>query len=545
MRHLTATLRSSIVLSAILLASTASFVQAQQVWIPRSALLDEEAVRQVFVDGQALERSNKWAEALTHYEKAAKSHPGHTELQRRLELTRRRYSVARRYSDSSFVRSVQSLSTQKALNVYNEVLAKIQMHYVGRLAWKTLVRQGTDNLIVALQADEFRRRNRITASPEQIEAFTRRLQDRLASRGERSRLDAEISATIAADLARRELGALESAVILEYACGAANTLDDYSAYLTPDQYSDVMSQIQGNFVGLGIELKAEGDTLAIVNVIPGGPASKGGIRTGDRILEVDGQTVKKLTTDSAADMLRGAEGSFVNLAVLHGGASKPERVRLQRLRVEVPSIEDVRLVEPQLGVGYIKLTSFQKTTAEELDSALWRLHNQGMRYLILDLRGNPGGLLPASVKVADRFINDGVIVSTRGRNDRENFDYRAHSTGTWRVPLITLIDKDSASASEIFAGAVHDHRRGLILGERSYGKGSVQGIFPLAGCNAGIRLTTAKFYSPSGKAISNNGVSPDIAVHVAAKPVRNGNGPAVDGMLNHAVKVAREQMARR
>ena len=142
-----------------------------------------------------------------------------------------------------------------------------------------------------------------------------------------------------------------------------------------------------------------------------------------------------------------------------------------------------------------------------------------MRSLIMDLRGNPGGLLTSSVEVADKFVEEGVIVSTHGRSSLEDYNYTAHKAGTWDVPLVVLIDGDSASASEIFAGAIRDHHRGTIVGQRSYGKGSVQGIFPLAAAGAGVRLTTAKFYSPSGAAISKVGVSPDIEVHRAAKPV--------------------------
>ena len=197
------------------------------------------------------------------------------------------------------------------------------------------------------------------------------------------------------------------------------------------------------------------------------------------------------------------------------------------------------MVDPENGVAYIKLTSFQKTTSRDVDAALWSLHRQGMRSLIIDVRGNPGGLLNASVEVADKFLPSGVIVSTRGRSTREDFDYQAHNVGTWRVPLVVLIDGDSASASEIFAGAIRDHGRGTVVGERSYGKGSVQGIFPLNRYKSGIRLTTSKFYSPSGQPISDRGVTPNVEVHpdrtrVAARvtdtgemlSAAHGSGPA-------------------
>ena len=192
---------------------------------------------------------------------------------------------------------------------------------------------------------------------------------------------------------------------------------------------------------------------------------------------------------------------------------------MRREHVEVPSVDDVKIVDRDFGVGYLKLTCFQKTTSRDLDAALWKLHREGMKSLIIDLRGNPGGLLTSSVEVADKFVDDGVIVSTRGRSALEDYNYTAHKAGTWHMPLVVLIDGDSASASEIFAGAIHDHRRGNLVGQRSYGKGSVQGIFPLSLAGSGVRLTTAKFYSPSGQPISHVGVTPDIVVQKTAKPV--------------------------
>ncbi len=185
---------------------------------------------------------------------------------------------------------------------------------------------------------------------------------------------------------------------------------------------------------------------------------------------------------------------------------------VRRASVDVPSLENVKIVDPATGVAYVRIPAFQKTTPTDLENALWDLHKQGMRSLIIDLRGNPGGLLTASVEIADKFIADGGIVSTRGRSEPENFSYRAHRPGTWRVPLVVLIDGDSASASEIFAGAIKDSGRGKVVGLRSYGKGSVQGIFPLGKTGAGARLTTAKFFSPLGHPIANVGITPDINV---------------------------------
>jgi carboxyl-terminal processing protease len=315
---------------------------------------------------------------------------------------------------------------------------------------------------------------------------------------------------------------------------------------------DVLSQIEGNFVGLGIELKAEGEALQIVSVISGGPADKGGLEAGDRIVEVDGRSTREASTDAAADLLKGAEGSMVELVVLDP-SDAARRIRLQRMRVEVPSVDQVSIIDPDYGVGYVRITSFQKTTNSDMDAALWKLHREGMRSLIVDVRGNPGGLLTASVEAADKFVSQGSIVSTRGRSSAEDFDYKAHKVGTWRVPLIVLIDGDSASASEIFAGAIRDHRRGTLVGQRSYGKGSVQGIFPLSIANAGVRLTTAKFYSPAGHPISRRGVHPDVVVaqqdrRVVAKPVEerlSSVDDQRDNVLAAAMQIAQKQLSQR
>jgi carboxyl-terminal processing protease len=251
-------------------------------------------------------------------------------------------------------------------------------------------------------------------------------------------------------------------------------------------------------------------------VIPRSPAEQSGIHDGDRITAVDGQATKSLSTDEAASLLTGVEGSTVRVTVMSAGQA-PRDVTVRRASVDVPSLEGTRILKPEeangaVGVAYVKIPAFQKTTSADLEQALWDLHRQGMRSLIIDLRGNPGGLLTAAVEVADKFIADGGIVSTRGRSEQENFSYRAHRPGTWRVPLVVMIDGDSASASEIFAGAIKDSGRGKIVGARSYGKGSVQGIFPLGKTGAGARLTTAKFYSPLDHPIANVGVTPDVDV---------------------------------
>ncbi|HTN73974.1 MAG TPA: S41 family peptidase, partial [Pirellulaceae bacterium] len=367
----------------------------------------------------------------------------------------------------------------------------------------------------------------------------------------RSRTDAQQVVADVAYRAAQQLGVTEPAVILEFTCGATGCLDPYSSFLSSAQLEDVFSQIEGNFVGLGVELKTLESSLELVGIIEGSPADKGGLKVGDKIIAVDGRATPQYTPDAIADMLKGPEGSYVTVTIIDRQKAT-RRLKLMRQRVDVPSVDRVKIVDRESGVGYFRITSFQKTTSRDVDAALWKLHRDGMRFLIIDVRGNPGGLLTGSVEVADKFVNEGTIVSTRGRSQQEDFDYKAHAVGTWRVPLVVLIDGDSASASEIFAGAIHDHRRGTIVGVRSYGKGSVQGIFPLGVSRAGVRLTTAKFYSPSGQAISNHGVTPDIEVRAVAKPVVDAEGNllpeeenAVDAVLQAGVQIARNQLSKR
>lgn len=502
-------------------------------------------VSEVLERGRRLENERRWSDALLFYEDAVKQHPGERDLEFRLDVARIHVDLARRYADSSYLLCVEKLGEPEALSLFSEVLLKVHTHYVQAVEWKKLVLHGALALDIALEDATFLERNVPAARRAGIEAFRQEMRTQVNRFRIADRRDAYNSVAYFGRLAQQRLEMRPATAVFEFTCGVLGALDEYSSFLTGSQLDEVFSQIEGNFVGLGVELKAQDRSLLIVNTIPGGPADEGGIRPGDRIVEVSGRSTQDVSTDEAADMLKGEEGSQVDVVVVSAdGASRA--LRLTRRRVDVPSVENARIVDEELGIGYMRLTSFQKTTSRDVDAALWNLHRQGMRSLILDVRGNPGGLLNASVEVADKFLTDGAIVSTRGRSSGEDYDYRAHTSGTWRLPLIVLIDGDSASASEIFAGAIRDHGRGVLVGQRSYGKGSVQGIFPLQKSLAGVRLTTAKFYSPSGQAISQRGVHPDIVVHQVARPADGRPvSDTADSALRAALDAARQQLARR
>jgi carboxyl-terminal processing protease len=561
MRNRILSLLPALILTLAWVTSPSDLAGQERVRIPQESHVDLADLTQVISAGERFEREQRWGEALMHYEQAVRKYPDRDELGQRLLTARMHYDVGRRYHDRSFVTTVDQLETAKALDLYGEILLKIHSHYVDKPNWTQIVRRGGLAMEIAWQEPSFLQHHRLTVNPIRQANNDGVRADSIATRLARftsevrrmrtiySRHEARERVKYFAQVGHQQLGISVASIVLEFASAATGTLDNYSAYLTGDQLDDVMSQIEGNFVGLGIELKADGNTLLIVHVIPGGPAEQAGLAAGERIISIDGSLTSQGSLDAAADMLKGIEGSTVKLTI-RSRLGRPREMQLRRQRVEVPSIEDAGIVDRQYGIAYVRLSSFQKTTGRDFESTLWDLHRQGMRSIIVDVRGNPGGLLTASVEVADMFVSSGSIVRTIGRSSAENHDYRAQAVGTWRVPLVVLLDGDSASASEIFAGAIHDHGRGTLIGKRSYGKGSVQGIFPLHVTNAGVRLTTAKFYLPSGQAIANRGVYPDIVVQSTAKPVDQqgvggGRPTNEDAVLNAGLQFARRQLTQR
>jgi carboxyl-terminal processing protease len=465
------------------------------------------------------EKSGRWLEAIQHYEAAVRAYPENGELKRRLLISRLHHDVLRRCQDVSMLDSLRQATSIEALDLYSEVLARLEMSYVDQLDMSQLVRGGTAYLEVALAEPKFVQLF-LTAgqSPQQIEQFRTSIHKHTLARPAVSRMDARAIVASAASLAEQQIGLDPTIAIMQFVFGAVGLLDPYSSFLSTSELSEVESQIEGNFVGLGIALQPHKVPLHVQNVIPNGPAMEAGLMPGDVILEVGSVRCEDVGAERAADLLRGPERSNVRLLVARADGTSFECV-VARRRVEVPSVENASVLDNATGIAYLKISSFQKTTTAELDDALWNLHRQGMQSLIVDLRGNPGGWLDAAVAVADRFIHEGKIVSTRGKNGVENQTYTANRSGTWQVPLIVLIDHESASASEILAGAISDNRRGILIGTTSYGKGSVQGLFHTKTLSSGIRLTVSKFYSPSDTAISDRGVKPNIVVDTAAQRV--------------------------
>jgi carboxyl-terminal processing protease len=293
--------------------------------------------------------------------------------------------------------------------------------------------------------------------------------------------------------------------------GMLASLDPHSAYLTPELYRELQVETKGAFGGLGIEITQRNGMLTIVTPIEDTPAYRAGLKSGDVILKINGDFTKDMSLVEAVKKLRGKKNTVVRLTIKREGSAKLREVKLTREVIKIRSVKSKSL-EP--GYGYLRITQFQERTDEDLNRALRRLSDDahGLRGLVLDLRNNPGGLLSQAVQVADVFLDGGMIVYTDGRLENQRQKYFAHKAGTWDAfPLIVLVNAGSASASEIVAGALQDHKRALVVGKSTFGKGSVQTILPLHE-DAALRLTTARYYTPNGRSIQAKGIEPDIAL---------------------------------
>ena len=292
--------------------------------------------------------------------------------------------------------------------------------------------------------------------------------------------------------------------------GLLQSLDPYSAYMTPESFEGMQTETSGEFGGLGIEVGMEAGVVKVISPIDNTPASKAGLKAGDYIVKINNVQVQGKSLMEAVDLMRGPVGSSIEITVRRKGVKKALIFNITREIIEVQSVKS-ELIDNN--IGYIRLTSFNENSSEQIKEKINKLNkNKDLKGYILDLRNNPGGLLSQAIKISDFFLENGEIVSTKSRKISENRKWFAKKGDlTNGKALIVLINYGSASASEIVAGALKDHKRAIILGENSYGKGSVQSIIPLKNRGA-IRLTIAKYYLPSGKSISEVGVTPDIEV---------------------------------
>ena len=315
--------------------------------------------------------------------------------------------------------------------------------------------------------------------------------------------------------------------------GLLQSLDPYSAYMSPEIFNEMQTETSGEFGGLGIEVSMESGVVKVISPIDDTPASRAGIKAGDYIVKINDIQVQGKSLSEAVDLMRGPVGSGIELTIRRRGEKKALTFKIVR---EVIQIKSVKADLLEKSIGYIRLTSFNENSGRQIKKEINKFEeNKNVKSYILDLRNNPGGLLSQAIKISDFFLNDGEIVSTKSRKSSENRKWFAKKGDlTNGKTIVVLINYGSASASEIVAGALKDHKRAILLGENSYGKGSVQSIIPLKNEGA-IRLTVAKYYLPSGKSISEVGVSPDIEIDEETDDFRIKT--ETDNQLNYAIKL--------
>ena len=315
--------------------------------------------------------------------------------------------------------------------------------------------------------------------------------------------------------------------------GLLQSLDPYSSYMSPEIFQEMQTETSGEFGGLGIEVSMEAGVVKVITPIDDTPASKAGIKAGDYIVKIDNVQVQGKSLSEAVDLMRGLVGTDIELTVRRRGVKKALTFNITREIIEVQSVKSDLL---ENNIGYIRLTSFNDNSSNQIKKQIKKLKkNENLKAFILDLRNNPGGLLSQAIKISDFFLDNGEIVSTKSRKKSDNRKWFARKGDiTEGKTLVVLINYGSASASEIVAGALKDHKRAIIIGENSYGKGSVQSIIPLKNKGA-IRLTVSKYYLPSGKSISEVGVRPDIEVNEEGDEFRIKTD--TDNQLNYAIKL--------
>jgi carboxyl-terminal processing protease len=476
----------------------------------------------------AAENKQDWIEACRLYDKALRADRNQPDLREAYQRALRRAHLVQRHSDPVYRQAVAKLSPSEALEVYDQVLLAVCTSYFDRTKTDVefLFQQGLQELRYALEEKDFRREYLPSPKPLSLTRFKSRIAD-LADRKIATRAEAH------KEVADLLLGAREdglnggpkfaAAVALEFASGACNSLDEYSTFLTPG-YAHVQR------VGVGVDLDMVKNNsmerqLVVTHLYPKSPAADAGVRDRDRILRIDGVSAEDLSLETAVEKLRGEAGSTVVLEIRHMDDSRAVSVSVQRRGS--PSVEPKLLLvqTPEMGiepvpVGFIQINHFTDTTVEDVKEALAQLQTNGARALILDLRGNPGGSFKAGVQTAELFLDEGVIVFAKSPLPDYDQPFKSTSKNPVTLPVVVLVDRDTASAAEVVAGALQDNRPSstFLVGQKTFGKGSVQGVIPLDKAPleknpGGVRLSVAKLFTP-GKHLpyTDRGVTPDLIV---------------------------------
>ncbi|WP_237226699.1 S41 family peptidase [Rubinisphaera sp. JC750] len=420
--------------------------------------------------------------------------------------------ISYRANDAKLQTFLKTTNDSQLRSLFLEISNLVDSRHVTPNSYEDRTKHALNHIAAALENPEWLKANGVTASPETLEQARKELRDMATRYTAKSAQEAAQAMSWSMYQLAGGVGINPAAIGMEFIHGNVDSLDKYSAFNPNVQVSAPRADLKSReeLVGIGVEMKKHEEGVFVVRPVQGSPAEKAGLQRGDVINSINGQKIADMPLNDIANLISGPAGSHVLLNVQRDGGAKVINVTRGKLVLE--SVSEVRMIDSVNKTAYIRIDQFADQTANQLEAALWKMHREGMKSLVLDFRGNPGGLLNVCVDMVDMFLPRGTIVSTRGRNFSDNSSESAQFAKTWKVPLVVLVDENSASASEIFAAAIQENGRGVIVGRRSYGKGTVQSHLPLRTVSGNLKLTTAKFYSPNGREMAGEGVTPDVLV---------------------------------
>jgi carboxyl-terminal processing protease len=472
-------------------------------------------LKELLREAQDLQEKGEYAKAWVKYHQIRKAeHNPPREVTEGSQYCLRRAQQVRRLRDKPSQALLADLTPSKALTLYTKVLRDLQKNYFegSKVTPADLFQYGVQEMRLALEDDAFLPGDVKPAALEALKSRLDSLRDDPPALKEPADARRHLESVL---LAASDLGLKPTAVLVEFVSGACNALDEYTGYLSPTRLAQIEDDLNGKFVGIGIDVAVctnkDRKQLVIKRVYPDSPALKEALEVDQIILSIDGQTPDPADPGALIARLKGEAGTKVELEVEYAASGMKRKVPVERQPVAIPSVERAEY-DMGTGIGYIRIIAFQKTTPQELRSELLMLRSEptGLKALILDLRGNLGGSFDAGLQVAEQFLTDGVIVHTQMRTKEEA--RRASNPDALTVPLVVLVDGETASAAEIVAGALKDNHRATLVGQTTYGKGSIQCLVKLDSLKAGMQVTVARFSSPDRVPYDGHGVTPQHLV---------------------------------
>jgi carboxyl-terminal processing protease len=511
---------------ALLLAPVCWFVPQ------RAPAAVDEPIKVLLAEAQRLEKRGEWGEAADKYEKVLQLDRTQAEVRSKFQHCLRRYFQGVRLRDASYRKEVLTLKCSQALHLYEIVLVNLLNNSLDKdkVSAALLFRRGLEEFRYALASPDFCADHLMKGGrPEDTKGFRSKLQDEF---GGETTMDCRQAVgkvyEVVSQTAHRYPDVNPTTIVMEFLCGACHAMDEYTVYLTPRQLRELCDTLKGKYVGVGLRLKVEDNKVVIAEILPDSPAAEvmPALAVNDQVVAVgkQQQPTASMTADAVMELLEGEDGTTVDLVI-----SSPKVgyrfVTMRRRPLFVPSVTAEVNKDGKEGIGYLKIHCFQESTLDEFEAKLNGLIKAGSKALILDLRGNPGGLLDVSIEVARRFLSSGIIVSTQHYDPKLSAVFESSNPGAVTMPLAVLVDGDTASAAEVLAGALKENKRAKVIGQTTYGKGCSQGLLklpaegalrtpavtmPNAGPTGGIRITIARFFSPTGQPYSGRGVEPDL-----------------------------------